>query len=168
MDLLHRCDRVLACWLWSRRPVTAPLTPGLGFRGPEPVAPAVYRALLASFEARRGVAGYTSLERSDGDGYHNTHAMLPVLTTLPRETLAQLDGYLLPHVQRWAAVGPLALSAIWGVRTYRRNATLEPHVDRLSHALSVIIQISQVRFLVYSGPFWVYFSSTLGLFSALK
>lgn len=69
--------------------------------------------------------------------------MLLVATGLHQQTHVNIDDYLLPHVRGWADVGPLALSAIWGVRTYRRGATLEPHVDRLSHALSVIVHVSQ-------------------------
>lgn len=48
-----------------------------------------------------------------------------------------------PVVERWAGVGALELSGLYGVRTYNRGATLELHVDRLSHAVSAIVQVAQ-------------------------
>lgn len=115
----------------------APLTESRGFSEPMQMAPLAYRALLSEFEARR--PNHTSPEPENG--YCRTAR--PYLTSLRPTALAALDEALRPVVQQWAGVGALELTNIYGVRTYRRGATLEPHVDRVSHALSAIVQVSQ-------------------------
>lgn len=114
-----------------------PLT-GRGFCEPIALAQSVYRTLLAEFEARR--PGNTFLEPANG--YHSalprTH-----LTRLQDAVLAEVDAALRPVVEKWAGAGELELTGLYGVRTYFRGATLEPHVDRLSHAVSAIVQVAQ-------------------------
>ena len=77
--------------------------------------------------------------------YHNVWRTVPSLTPLPPAALDALDAWLLPIVEAWAGeeVAPLVRSAIWGVRTYSEGATLAPHVDRLEHAVSAIVQVRQ-------------------------
>ena len=77
--------------------------------------------------------------------YHNVWHTVPSLTSLPPAALDALDAWLLPIVEAWAGdeAAPLIRSAIWGVRTYHNGATLAPHVDRLEHAVSAIVQVRQ-------------------------
>jgi hypothetical protein len=123
----------------AQRRLVAPLTKGRGFSEPMRMDPSAYRALLSEFEARW--PEHTSHEAA-AEGYLSGPA--PQITRLRHEALAAVSRALLPVVTRWAAgVGPLTLTAIYGVRTYTRGAMLEPHVDRLSHALSVIVNVQQ-------------------------
>ena len=124
----------------AQRDLIAPLTQGRGFSEPIVMAPWVYRALLSEFEARRPDYEYTSLEAANG--YHSATPR-PYLTRLRDAVLAEVEAAMRPIVERWAGAGQLELTGLYGVRTYLRGATLEPHVDRLSHAVSAVVQVSQ-------------------------
>ena len=115
--------------------LVAPLTTS-GFSEPIALLPSVYRKLLAEYEAAR--PDHTSLEPVGGylSAKPRTH-----LTRLQDLVLAEVDVALRPVVEQWAGVGELELTGLYGVRTYFRGATLEPHVDRLSHAVSAIVQV---------------------------
>lgn len=124
----------------AQHDLIAPLTEGRGFSEPIVLAPTVYRALLSEFEARRSDYEYTSLEAANG---YNSATPRPFLTRLRNAVLAEVEAAMRPIVERWAGAGQLELTGLYGVRTYVRGATLEPHVDRLSHAVSAIVQVSQ-------------------------
>ena len=71
----------------------------------------------------------------------------PKVEILPLNHTLMIDSevgeYLKQTAEHWSKV-PLELTSIYGVRKYRRGATLALHVDKLStHVVSAIINIGQ-------------------------
>lgn len=86
-------------------------------------------------------------ERSDAIGTYITSSLTPAFPArfipLSDEIKEEIAGYMIPMLERWVK-HDLEFVALYGIREYRRGATLKMHVDRVeTHHVSAIVNVSQ-------------------------
>jgi len=118
-----------------------PIYTRTGF-GKSRLDPDLFRAVAGFYRQHRDSACDEAVE----GGYVYTDqpgGAASTLVQLPPDMRAQIHESLLDELTRWSGVA-LVPTHVYGIRTYRRGAVLQPHRDRLqTHIISAIINVDQ-------------------------
>lgn len=125
--------------MWCRKPGEAlPNHTRTGYRQ-DRMPPALFSQLREFYERHNAQA----LEESVPGYIHGEQGVPSEIIELPREVKIEVSKALRPILEDWCG-SALESTAVYGIRRYRRGATLNMHRDRTeTHIVSAILNIAQ-------------------------